>query len=205
MIKALAEVFGRPFALNGVHFAGRTDGAIVPDLILANGLPPAEIERGMAAVFQAFPRHMRSETEICPSIPCPGIPQLLETLVGQNGICLSLLTGNLQTTASIKLASAGIAPALFRFGAFGDDSADRNALPPIALRRAAGILGKKPAPTAIVVGDTPADIECAQANNLRALAVATGPYSVAELAAHRPDHLFPDLTDLDRVLRVLVL
>jgi len=34
----------------------------------------------------------------------------------------------------------------------------------------------------IVIGDTPLDIACAHAHGAMALAVATGPYTVAELA-----------------------
>jgi phosphoglycolate phosphatase-like HAD superfamily hydrolase len=35
------------------------------------------------------------------------------------------------------------------------------------------------------------------------MAVATGPYSPAELVLHEPDHIFSDLTDLPTVLAVL--
>ena len=47
----------------------------------------------------------------------------------------------------------------------------------------------------IVVGDTPYDIDCGRANGARTVAVATGPYSLAELQAHGPDVLLPDLAD----------
>ncbi len=114
-----------------------------------------------------------------------------------------LVTGNLRETAMVKLASAGLEPALFPVGAFGDELADRNALPAMALQRAAEWLGR-PVTKAAVVGDTPADIACAHANGLCALAVATGPYSLDELATHRPEHLFADLSDLDAVLDALL-
>lgn len=202
LMEALGEVFGRPFSRNGVRFAGRTDRAIVADLIVANGLPPAEVERGLSATFRALAHTMRAETKECPSLPYPGVPQLLEALSERQELLLGLLTGNLQETAAIKLRSAGLDPSLFPVGAFGDEAADRNALPPIALSRAEKLLNS-PVSSAIILGDTPADIECAQVNNLRSLAVATGPYSVAELAKCRPDHVFADLSDLAGVMRVL--
>lgn len=46
----------------------------------------------------------------------------------------------------------------------------------------------------IVIGDTPADISCAKANGMQAVAVATGRYSRAQLAEHQPDVLLSDLT-----------
>ena len=41
-----------------------------------------------------------------------------------------------------------------------------------------------------IIGDTPHDIECGQVIGARTIAVATGKFSVAELAAHRPTAVF---------------
>jgi phosphoglycolate phosphatase len=203
LLSALSTLYGRPFHRNGVAFAGRTDRAIVTDLLVANGIPPNEIESGLAALFRCLPDHMRSETDRTPSIPYPGVRALLAALQPEEGHVLGLLTGNMQVTASIKIASAGLDPTVFRIGAFGDETIDRNALPPLALRRAERILGRSVS-SAIVIGDTPADIECARVNGLRAIAVATGPYSCAELARYAPDHVFPDLAHLSAVLTALL-
>jgi phosphoglycolate phosphatase len=202
LLTALSEIYGRPFHRNGVAFAGRTDRASVTDLLAANGVPPAEIESGLVALFRSLPRHMLTETHQTPSIPCPGVRSLLETLHLREDMVLGLLTGNMRMTATIKITSAGLDPAVFRIGAFGDETVDRNSLPPLALRRAVEILGRTVS-SATVIGDTPADIECARVNGLRAVAVATGPYSPAELARHTPDHVFPNLTDLPAVLAAL--
>jgi phosphoglycolate phosphatase-like HAD superfamily hydrolase len=202
LLSALAEIFGRPFARNGVRFAGRIDRAIVSDLIIANGVPPSKVEWGLAATFRVLAGHMRAETERTPSVPYPGVAPLLDALSSRKRLLIGLLTGNLRSTALIKIASAGLDPALFQTGAFGDEAYDRNSLPPIALRRAKELLGY-PVPKTIIVGDTPADIECARVNSLQSLAVATGPYPVAELAAHRPGHVLPDLTDLPTVMQIL--
>lgn len=48
-------------------------------------------------------------------------------------------------------------------------------------------------PNTYVVGDTPSDIKAAQALSLPVIAVATGNYSLEELAEHRPDILLVDL------------
>ncbi len=203
LMGALVQVFDRPFSRNRVPFAGRTDSGITADLLAANGVPPDEIPAGLKAVFQALPKHMRIETAKSPSEPCPGVVQLLAGLREQKDVLLGLLTGNLRAPSHITITSAGLDPSLFRVGAYGDESADRNALPPIAQKRATDLLGRPPS-TAIILGDTPHDIACAQANGLHSLAVATGPYLTDELAAHRPDWVFSDLSDLERVMGVLL-
>ena len=52
----------------------------------------------------------------------------------------------------------------------------------------------------MLVGDTPLDVEAALAAEARVVAVATGSYSAAELAAAGADVVLPDLTDTARVL-----
>ena len=146
---------------------------------------------------------MVRETARTPSTPCSGVVRLLDALAGRSELCLGLVTGNLKSTAHIKLASAGLSPACFPFGAFGNESADRNHLPPLALARAERTLGQ-PVSSAVVVGDTPADIQCARVNGLSAIAVTTGPYSMEELDSHRPDYLLADLSDLQTVVRIML-
>jgi phosphoglycolate phosphatase-like HAD superfamily hydrolase len=58
-------------------------------------------------------------------------------------------------------------------------------LPPIARRRAgeaAGLSTSWPRARTVVIGDTPRDIACAHADDLRCIAVTTGPHSRADLA-----------------------
>jgi phosphoglycolate phosphatase len=202
LLAALTEIYGRAFHRNGVAFAGRTDRAIVADLLAVNGVAATEIESGLLAVFQSLPGQMRAATNRTPSVPCPGVGRLLVALKDRERLVLGLLTGNMQATASIKIASAGLDPTVFQIGAFGDETFDRNALPPLALCRATELSGRSIS-AATVIGDTPADIECARMNGLRAVAVATGPYSSDQLARYSPDHVFPNLADLAAVLDVL--
>ena len=52
--------------------------------------------------------------------------------------------------------------------------------------------------------DTPRDIGCARAYGARAIAVATGWHTLEDLAAHGPDHAFPDLADVERALAAML-
>jgi phosphoglycolate phosphatase-like HAD superfamily hydrolase len=80
----------------------------------------------------------------------------------------------------------------------------RGELPAIAQRRAREGLGLHVEGDAIVIiGDTPADIDCGRAIGARAIAVATGRYTVEDLVAHNPFAVFPDLADTAAVMRAI--
>jgi phosphoglycolate phosphatase-like HAD superfamily hydrolase len=91
---------------------------------------------------------------------------------------MSLVTGNLEPIAHLKLKRAGIG---HHFpsgqGGFGSDHEDRSELPAIARQRA----GDHPREDTVVIGDTPRDIACARADGVKVIAIATGPYAPAEL------------------------
>ena len=88
--------------------------------------------------------------------------------------------------------------------AFGSDHELRGELPAIAQRRAREQLGLQVAGDAIVIiGDTPADIDCTRGIGARAIAVATGRYSVDDLSEHSPAAVFADLSDTAAVMRAI--
>ncbi len=204
MGRALQEVFGTAGAVHSYSFAGKTDRRIVHDLMVGEGWEPAEIEARLPQFYEhmtAAGRELFTPERIR---PCPGVLPLLETLGRRDEVVLALLTGNIRHTAPLKLAAAGIDPALFRVGAYGSDSLERDGLFGLALERARESLSLRfQAREVIVVGDTPADIGCARAGGGRVIAVATGPFSTDALNAHQPDHLFTDLAHTEAVLSAM--
>jgi phosphoglycolate phosphatase len=159
-----------------VMAAGRTDGAIARDLLGACGIHDFEVELVRKRTVSRF-------AFLCPddlsAKVAPGIDDALRRLDRDPRFRFSLLTGNFEEVARLKLERAGIGSYFERGqGAFGSDAEDRNELVPIARERA----GDWPRERTVVIGDTPRDIECARADGVRVLAVATGPYSVHELA-----------------------
>jgi len=106
--------------------------------------------------------------------------------------------------AALKLKAGGVNPARFRVGAYGSDSAHRSELPPIAARRAEPYFGRVPSGAdVVIIGDTRADIACGTCISARAVAVATGAYSVAELESCSPHAALEDLSDTNRVLEAI--
>jgi phosphoglycolate phosphatase-like HAD superfamily hydrolase len=53
----------------------------------------------------------------------------------------------------------------------------------------------------IIIGDTPADVDCAHASGARVIAVATGHFDIDSLRAAGADLAVHDLTDTNKLLR----
>lgn len=171
----------------GWSVAGRTDGEIARLYLLEAGVSAERIDERAADVQEEC---CRLYAGLCPAdlsqMVVRGMPELLESLSARGDTQLSLVTGNFEAVARIKLKAGGLShwfgPAQ---GGFGSDSEDRTMLPPIARRRAgeaAGLSTSWPRERTLVIGDTPRDIACARADDLRCVAVTTGPHRSEELA-----------------------
>jgi phosphoglycolate phosphatase-like HAD superfamily hydrolase len=175
---ALATVYGVA-ATAEVRAAGRTDTAIARDLAALGGVDADRFDEGLERFRELTAARF---AQLCPASLrdrlAPGMGELLAALEHRDDVRCSLVSGNYEPVARLKLARAGIGnhfPA--GQGGFGSDAEARNELPPIARARAGGY----PRERTLVVGDTPLDIACARADGLRVLAVATGPYPASEL------------------------
>ena len=187
-----------------VDYAGRTDAAITRDLLMLAGVAAEAIdERWEEVKTAAAVAYARLCPEDLSDRVAPGMVALLDELSARTGdFRLSLVTGNLEPIARLKLHRAGLGDYFARGqGAFGSDSEDRTELPAVARRRA-GKGDPYPRTHTAVIGDTPLDIACARADGVRAVAVATGPYSVDDLRA--ADDVAVDASDLRGVLQRLL-
>ena len=135
----------------------------------------------------------------------PGVNALLDALDQRDDAIVGLLTGNLVGGAKAKLASVGIDFDRFKVGAFGSDHEMRGELPAVAQRRTREELGVDvPGPDVVVIGDTPADIDCGRSIGARAIAVATGFYTIDALREHQPAAAFEDLSDTAAVIDAIM-
>jgi phosphoglycolate phosphatase len=112
-----------------MQFAGRTDIEIARELALRSGCPEETFQERVAELqARSVLEYERREADLSPFV-VPGIGPLLAELGRHGQARLSLLTGNLEGIARLKLERAGLGchfPA--GQGGFGSDSEHRNEL-----------------------------------------------------------------------------
>jgi phosphoglycolate phosphatase len=206
MQRALAEVFGSP-GNPSYRYDGKTDKQIVRDTMRLEGHSDEHIDSRMETLIGLYLDGLRTGVKSGEFHvrPLDGVVELLDALEARKDVVLGLLTGNVEPGARVKLSAAGIDPDRFRINAFGSDHELRPQLPAIAQRRASETLGLDIAgERVIVIGDTPADIDCGRSLGVRAIGVASGHYTVEQLEAHGPYAVFPSLKNTHQVLESIL-
>jgi len=203
--RALVATFGTP-GDPAYLYDGKTDRQIVRESMRATGFSNAEIDEKMSLVLERYLEGLREEL-VSPRRHVrmfEGIETLIDAVEKRDDLVLGLLTGNIEPGARLKLGAVGLDFDRFRVNAFGSDHEVRGELPAVAHRRMRDAYGVSlDGRDVVVIGDTPADIHCGRALGARAIAVATGRYSVDELREHEPFAAFETLGDTRAVLEVI--
>ena len=186
--EAFRTVVGRE--PEAVDYAGRTDKQIALTMLAGEHDQLPRVLEELAGALELRKEAMRADGHAY-----PGVPEVLEALHRRDDVIQSLLTGNIQANAVIKVSAFGLERWLdFEVGAYGSDPHEqRSDLVAVARERAAAKYGE---PTgAVLVGDTPLDVLAAQEAGARAVAVATGFADPEALRASGPDAFLHDLAD----------
>jgi phosphoglycolate phosphatase-like HAD superfamily hydrolase len=202
-----AGLFGRELPAVA-PMAGRTDLAIITDTLALAGIADpaghvAAFIRGLREEAPRFGERVRERGRVL-----PGAAEAIAALAdGQapGPVVQSVLTGNIRALAEAKLGALGLAPLLdMDVGAYGDSHEVRAELVHLARSAAARAYGDGFSGAAtVLVGDTPLDVQAALATGARAVAVATGSFTAAELAAAGADAVLPSLAGTADVLTAI--
>lgn len=189
---AVSAIAGRPLTIDGVVAHGNVDVGILRDAFALGGVPENVWRPRLSEILARMCNFVSErQQELCISV-LPSVREVLEHLQSR-GAVLGTATGNLAQIGQIKLNRAGLLN-LFDFGSWSDAYETRADVFRHAAAKARQLArGNK---AICVIGDTPADIHAARANNLNVIAVSTGIFSNEMLAAHDPDLLVRSLTSL---------
>ncbi|MEM9883414.1 MAG: HAD family hydrolase [Planctomycetota bacterium] len=194
-------LFGGELDFRGVATAGRLDRAIFAEAAANAGWD--ECDAAYGRLCGRYPEELAAELVRLGSAVrvLPGAMVLLNELRARDGVVLGCVTGNQRAAAAVKLRAVGIDPGWFGVGGYGDEAATRPELVAMAMRRHAEVAGEPVASErVVVVGDTPHDIDAANRHGCVSVAVATGRYGEAELAAAGADVVMEGLRDPGPVL-----
>ena len=204
---AVTAVIGRHPGDHRIRMGGKTDPQIALEILAYAALEDAEATEHLPAVLAELERGLEAAADELREHGhvLPGVPEVLRALDADPDVRCTVLTGNTEANAAVKLAAFELTRWLdLEIGAFGSDDRDRTALVPIALERARRLRGLQIDPEdAWVVGDTPRDLACARAGGVRCALVATGHASLDELRATDADAVLEDLSDVDAVVKLL--
>ena len=196
---AVKAVTGRDFQLSSIRVPGLTDFQIAVRTFEMLGIDADEaMMRRMVRLYEeGLPEALPKKQ----GRVLPNVREILESLRDRRDVRSYLLTGNTRGGAKAKLSHYD----LFKYfpdGAFAEDTQARSSIAARAmeLARRAGPVSEE---RMFVIGDTPHDIECANAIGARTLAVATGGYTLEELEAHQPWRILAELPPPDEFLRLI--
>ena len=173
-----------------VEYGGRTDQQIALAMLDGEREHLPRVLEELASAMDARRHDIRRDGRAY-----PGVAAVLEELHGHEGVIQSLLTGNIQSNAALKVSAFGLERWLdLEVGAYGSDPHERRSdLVAVARERAAVKYGETTG--AVLVGDTPHDVEAAREAGARAVAVMTGFAERGAVERSQPDALLDDLSD----------
>ncbi|KMS74189.1 phosphoglycolate phosphatase [Streptomyces viridochromogenes] len=194
---AFMQATGQPMRQHA-RIDGITEPVIFRETAKLHGLDTdrADFERFARALTAA---HLERAAELRErGQALPGAAAALHAL-DCAGVRQTVVSGNIRAVAELKLQVFGLdTPILWELGAYGEDHDVRADLVRLSLRRA-----HTTADTAVLIGDTPADIEGAHANGMRVIAVATGRSDEAGLRDAGAEAVLPDLRDTELLVKLV--
>jgi phosphoglycolate phosphatase len=191
---AFQKLYGIPADIGAHTSAGETDPQVAAETfrgVLDRDPTPDELGPLYAQYLLAL------ADEIWASDQYRVLPGAEQTLIGlgEAGVMLGIVSGAMEGAARTKLMPGNL-NRYFVFGAYGSDSPDRAGLTKLAIGKAAHLHGQLTPDQVFVVGDTPRDIEAAQAAGAVSVGVASGHFSTKELLAAHGDHVLGSLEEL---------
>ena len=199
-IEGVKKFYGMEEYVHSINAAGKSDKLILQEILTLGGLTAEEVQKNFQNCLDFMTDYYLKNVQNENIRVLDGTAELLEELQRKN-VLLGLVTGNLEPIAYAKLGRVSL-DGYFSFGGFGSDNADRSLMVKKALIIAKNQLGFN-GDKIFVIGDTPRDVEAAQAYNLKTIAVATGMYSTQELRDCGADYVIENFKNKDKILEIL--
>ncbi len=193
--------FGIETNMHNIDMQGKTDRAILAELLVFEGIKNPENDKRFLIALNDIGNVVTEIIKDKKLEKIPNVENFVKQLI-QKKHMVGLLTGNTFEKAKVKLENADIWK-YFKAGGFGNRSQKRSDLVQIALenvKEKTGVGFKKN--DIFLVGDTVRDVRCAKEAGVKIVAVATGKETIQDLEKEKPDYLFKNFNNLEKLIEV---
>lgn len=198
--RAVLDVSGRSTPIEPWRYDGMVDPEICRRLLMETGLNAhAALKQLQRVITRSGEIYLASEKQ--PTLN-RGVNELLRILSASSNHRLGVLTGNLSVVAEEKLRLTGIRQ-YFADMFVSNGYFDRSDLVRDAVHACVSKYQLRSNGAVMIIGDTPRDVEAANANNARVIGIASGFYSTDELKRAGAPEVFGSLEPSDELLRAL--
>ncbi|WP_018549473.1 HAD hydrolase-like protein [Streptomyces sp. LaPpAH-108] len=177
------------------------------ELLRVNAVEPGQVEEFAQRIVARMPAQLDRHRDdiVRTGQVMPGAPAALAAVARNPETVPTVVTGNLQGSAEIKLKALGLDKHLdLASGGYASDDAHRPALVRVAQQRAGTRYNCDfTRDTTVIIGDSLEDIRTGREGGAGVIAVASGTTSPQELAAAGAHHVLSDLTDTQHLLTVI--
>lgn len=204
---AFTKVVGRPADKLPERGTGKTMPLAVRELLLANDVPPEDLDDQAQRVIELLPLFLAERIEEMKGTGrvMPGAEGALRAVQAHPSLIPTVVSGNLQQNAEIKLRAFGLDDLLdLSIGGFSSDSAHRPALVSVAQQRASSKLGIEfSRATTVIIGDSLEDVRTGAEGGASVIGVASGTTPAETLASAGADRVLLDLRDAESLLQAI--
>ncbi len=195
-----SELYGIADAFSSAPIGGSMDAVLIAEIMRTFEIKKDELKNIHDHYQMTLKRILAEDTQ---KQILPGVLPILEALNAEPLYRSALLTSNLKVGAFAKLESVGLS-GYFDFGGFGDEPVEKSDAAEqcicLAQEKYGTVFSRE---QIFLVGDSDYDIVSAQKIGIKSVAVATGWVSSDRLLESKPDYFFENLSETDRVLKVL--
>jgi len=188
---AFFDTYKLSINIDHINFSGATDLGVINKLLIENNIKYTH--QKINSFFDNLAKYLEFYLSKDPPVVLDGVQSFLENI--QDFCIPSIITGNTRKCADIKLKTSNL-KIYFPFnGGYGDDSACRNEIAKIAIKRTERFS------YGYLFGDTPKDILAAKSNGLISVAVATGKHDYDELLSYKPHYIINSFNEVEKILK----
>ncbi|MEV6723578.1 haloacid dehalogenase-like hydrolase [Streptomyces xanthochromogenes] len=205
--ETFAEVVGRPAERLPARGTGVTMPRAIRSLLLDNGVTEATVPDLLPRMVELLPRRLAAHRDDLrhQGVLMPGAVTALQAVQHHEGWVPTVVTGNLNPNALLKLAAFDLEMYLdTEIGGFASDDDHRPALVGVAQKRAQAKHGAAfTRDNTVIIGDSLEDVRTGLEGGALVLGVASGKTSAQDLKGAGADVVLDTLEDVRRLMAAI--